>query len=217
MNAVEGSTGAAPSLLIYVPVSRFTDEKDRVEDLFEGFAVVGTAFGDQESERLQSLARQAMPDAATEIDSYFRKGTPSVKMLDALEQSAGYAALGTACGTESVVEIVSKLLCVDEYVKRVELVPGARDELQRLLQTELGFEAPVPQKSAQDDLLPALGRFVLVSELSACAGDALSGPLTSMPVAPDACRDRVAATPRCVRDTWILQIESSRNLVSGRW
>ncbi len=199
LSVAEGSTGAAPSLLIYVPMSRFTDEKERVQDLFEGFAVVGTAFGDQESERLQSLARQAMPDAASEIDGYFAKGMPAIRMLDALEQSTGYAALGTACGTESVVEIVSKLLCDDEFAERIELVPGARDELLRLLQTELGFEAPDGQM-AVDDLLPPLGRFVLVSELAACVGRSLSDSLTSIPVAPDVCGDRVSAVCERMRN-----------------
>ena len=45
------------SLLIYAPFRRGKTEEDRLQDAFEGFGVIGTAFGDKEGEGFQSLAR----------------------------------------------------------------------------------------------------------------------------------------------------------------
>ena len=44
----------------------------------------GAVFGDKESESLPSLARQAMPERAAEIDRLFAEGHPTLSMLDNL-------------------------------------------------------------------------------------------------------------------------------------
>ena len=55
---------AGRNLLIYNPRPRGSGVESKRRDLFEVFAVIGTAFGDTEDQRLESLARQAMPGMA---------------------------------------------------------------------------------------------------------------------------------------------------------
>jgi hypothetical protein len=62
LNDPDNATLKNQNLLIYCPRRRGRTDEQRCEDPFEGFAVFGAVFGDKESESLQSLARQAMPE-----------------------------------------------------------------------------------------------------------------------------------------------------------
>ncbi len=81
------------SLLIYCPWSRGRADEQRLQDPFEGFALVGGAFGDKEAETFQSLARQAMPERTSEIDRLFAEGRPTLALIEGLGEGARYPLL----------------------------------------------------------------------------------------------------------------------------
>src|SRR5437868_2121827 len=56
------------NLLLYVPAARGATAEEQARDPFEAFARCGAAFGDNEGERLDALARLALPEAAAEIE-----------------------------------------------------------------------------------------------------------------------------------------------------
>ena len=187
--------GEAGGLLIYVPQARGVEEAERVADIFECFAVAGTAFGDQESERLQSLARQAMPQAGEEIDRLFADGKPTLRTLDGLEKSSGYPLLKQALGTEAPIEIGAKILADEASASRLDAVEGSSGELTRLLQTEFGFESA--DGVSTSDLCARFARYSLVSELAAACGDAMPDSLQAQALAIGDRRD--ALSEACTR------------------
>jgi len=187
--------GGAPGLLIYAPQVRGVQETERVADMFECFAVAGTAFGDQESEQVQSLARQAMPEAADEIDRLFREGRPTLRMLDGLEKSGGYPLVKQALGTQTPADVGALLLADGSAAERIESVDGARGDLERLLQSEFGFESAGELEVSA--LVRSFARFALLSELSASLGGEMPDGLDqSLPVSGDRLE---AVTEACVR------------------
>ena len=168
-------------LLIYLPWARGQDERSRLEDPFESFAVAGTTFGVAESETLQALARQAMPAQAAEIDRLFREGCPTLDLLDDMARrtpGVAYPLLKQALRLEAPSEIVAAVLCRNEVRAALSAVQGTREELLRLAEAALGFTPPSVDASLEV-ILDSLGRFVLFSEfvfdLPADLPDALSG------------------------------------------
>jgi hypothetical protein len=107
------------SLLIYVPVPRHGALEDRVQDPFELFALVGSGFGDKDAERIQSLARQALPERIAEIDRLFVEGRPTVAMIEALGQGQRHPLLEEALGTDSILEATALLLCRNGMIAKV--------------------------------------------------------------------------------------------------
>ena len=75
------------NLLIYCPWPRGRTEEQRREDLFESFALIGTAYGDKEAEMFQSLARQALSGREREIDRLFAEARPTLSMIEGLGKS----------------------------------------------------------------------------------------------------------------------------------
>ena len=150
-------------LLVYVPTARGVEEAERVADIFECFAVAGTAFGDQESGQLQSLARQAMPQSRDQIDRLFAEGQPTLRTLDGLEKSSGHPLLKQALGTEVTVEVGSMVLAVDSTSDKIDAVDGARAELSRLLQAEFGFESS--DSASTPEICSRFACYALLTEL----------------------------------------------------
>jgi hypothetical protein len=198
---------ANANLLIYIPHARAPQEQ-RTQDPFEGFAAAGCVFGEAESERLQSLARAAMPELVEQIDGLFWTGRPTLELLDKLRLTSAYPLVEEALGTQSAVEACVALLGSDTAAARVDNVPGARAELLNLLHSELGFtpgkrdltgfarpgrQAGGNLSGLGKSLREQLATYVLLSEL---AFD-LSGPwpdsLADVPRAEFKHRDRVYA------------------------
>jgi hypothetical protein len=63
------------TLLIYCPWARGRSLEQRLQDPFEGFALLGAPFGDTEGQTFQSLARQAMPEHVSDRPSVSRRTT----------------------------------------------------------------------------------------------------------------------------------------------
>ena len=166
------------NLLIYVPYQRDGDDQQRCEDPFESFAVIGSAFGDKDGDRFQSLARMAMPSRAAEIDRLFAESRPTVAMIDGLVESIQYPLLVEALGTDSAVEVTAELLCRNDTVPKLNAVAGSSGEALRLLRSEMGFTVSTPAGNL-DSVIEALGRYVLFSEFVL----ELSGGRTSLPSA----------------------------------
>jgi len=188
--------GAAPqqakngNLLIYCPWPRGNTEEEKRRDPFECFALIGSAFGDKEAERFQALTRQAMPNRSTEIDRLFAEGRPTITLIDGLEKGAQYPLLQQAFETDSVVEITAELLCHDSAVKTLEDVPGATNELLRLLQAGLGF-APPPRGKGSESIVEHLGRYVLFSEFALDLRGSLPDQLSGVPRAEEEYRQAI--------------------------
>jgi hypothetical protein len=117
------------NLLIYCPRRRGRTDEQRCEDPFEVFAVFGAVFGDKESESLQSLARQAMPERAAEIDRLFAAGHPTLSMLDNLQAGQSFPLLQDCLGSGAPSDIAAQVLCVQGTMAKITVTPGVMDEL----------------------------------------------------------------------------------------
>jgi hypothetical protein len=181
------------NLLIYCPWPRGSAEEEKRRDPFESFALIGSAFGDKEAERFQSLARQAMPNRSREIDRLFAEGRPTIVLIDGLEKGAQYPLVEQAFRTDSVVEVTAQLLCHGDAAKAIDDVPGASNELLRLLQAGLGFTPPQRLK-AMDSILEHLGRYVLFSEFALDLRGSLPDQLTGVSRAGEDHRQAIYST-----------------------
>jgi hypothetical protein len=179
-------------LLIYCPRDRGKREEEKYEDPFEVFAVIGAAFGDDEGGKLQSLARQAMPDRCGEIDRLFDEGNPTLSMLDNLKVGQSFPLIKDCLGTDSPMDVVAKILCENDVVAKIERTPGVIDELQRLLNVEYGYSPP-PRKAKAEAKLAPLGAFVLLSEFVFDLQTSVPDRLSDLTVADFAHRDRIFA------------------------
>lgn len=151
------------NLLIYNPRPRGVDGRAKRSDLFEVFALIGTAFGDKEDQKLESLARQAMPEMASEITRLFAEGRPDVKLLDSLEDGRRYPLLNEVLGTETPTEIIALSLCDDIKAAAVDKTPGCNVELLRFYKSSTGFQPP-EQRGSWEAVRNAAGGYILYSE-----------------------------------------------------
>jgi hypothetical protein len=186
------------NLLVYVPYGRH-DSDSRQLDPFEVFAVAGTSFGDQESERLKPLAMKAMPEFTDQIERLFNEGSPTPEILDRLEQTPQYILVRQALGTTSSEEVAALLLGDKDSVERIKRVRGAVQEISRLLLEELGFRIPssVPFTAVPD----LLGRYVLFSEFCFDLTKDLPAALSNIPRASDLFRERIFSIANRLRTT----------------
>jgi hypothetical protein len=152
-----------PTVLIYVPWPRATAEREVEREPFEVYARIGAAFGADAAESLPSLARQALPAKAADIDKlYASNDAVTLSQIEALADRAGYPFLGKVFGTQDPVEIASCVLCDAERVRQGLAAAGVRDDLTRLLRDAFGFDAPVDLT----ELRGAFARWVLFSEFA---------------------------------------------------
>ncbi|MEM7473709.1 MAG: PglZ domain-containing protein [Planctomycetota bacterium] len=179
-------------LLVYCPRSRGKREEEKYEDPFEVFAVFGAAFGDDEGDKLQSLARQAMPDRSGEIDRLFDEGQPTLTMLDNLKVGQSFPLIKDCLGTDSPIDVVAKVLCEKDVVAKIEETPGVIDELLRMLHDEFGYSPP-PRKAKAEAKLAPLGAYVLLSEFVFDLQTSVPDGLSDLTVADPAHRDRIFA------------------------
>ncbi len=187
------------SLLIYVPRVRRVGE-ERILDPFEVFAAAGEAFGDEEAEQLKSLALQALPEFADQVERLFREGRPTLELLDGLENAPTYPLVNQALGTRSAVEAAVLLLGDSQAVARLQAVLGCETELRGLLQQELGGAWPA---SAKDWPLrrTGLARYILFSEFVFDLPIPLPPALANLPCAAELLRPRIYTIAERLRET----------------
>lgn len=162
MNESEKPSEAARCMLIYVPRHRGATEEGKMRDPFEVYALAGAAFGDAPAEKLESIAKQAMPERADEINRLFREGHPTIGLLDGLEKTQRYPVLDQVLKTESTSEVIALALCDEGRASAIDETPGCVDELIRLL-AAVGFK---PGKGGKKwaDMRRHAAAYVLFSE-----------------------------------------------------
>ncbi len=194
-------TKARANLLIYLPFARSEGEEARRDDPFEVFAVAGTTFGHQESEKLASLAHQALPsDLSDQIERLFREGKPALTMLDNLERGATYPLVKQILDSQSAVDVAMQLLSDPQCWPQVEQLPGCQPELLRLLATELGFNLPPDSQGAAEHRLH-LARYILFSEFVFDLPVQLPPALSNLSQADIDYRNRIYAIAERWRDS----------------
>ena len=139
MNEPENPSERDFCLLIYVPLRRGVTEEEKLRDPFEVYALAGAAFGDAEDQKIEFLARQAMPQMAEEITRLFREGKPDIALLDALEETRRWPLLNHIFRTETTSKIIAAALCDTARAEAVDTKPGCIEELLRLFEAAVGW------------------------------------------------------------------------------
>jgi hypothetical protein len=192
LNESAKSEESKRNLLIYYPRSRGKNEEEKMHDPFEVYALAGVAFGDTEDQKLESLARQAMPKKAEEITRFFQEGSPNIALLDSLDKTQRYPLLHQALRTESPTEIVALVLGEPSKAKSVEELPGCPEELMRLLEPTIGYQLRSRLK-AWKSICEDLASYVLFSEFVLDLPEAAPDSLSAVPRADESAMETVFA------------------------
>ena len=163
MNESEQPAERDRCLLIYIPRRRGATEDEKMRDPFEVYAMAGAAFGDTEDQKIESLARQTMPQKAEEVTRLFREGRPDVAFLDGLEKGQRWPLLNDIFRTETAPDVIALALCDTAKAKEVDDKPGCIDELLRLFESTVGFK-PATQPRKWKTLRLKAAEYVLFSE-----------------------------------------------------
>lgn len=163
MNESDNPTESGRCLLIYIPGRRGVIEDEKIRDPFEVYALAGDAFGDTEDQRIESLARQAMPQKADEITRLFREGRPDVALLDGLEKTQRWPLLNDIFRTETPAEVIALALCDTTKSKAVDHTPGCVEELLRLFESAVGFKRTTEDRK-WEAIRAKAAEYVLFSE-----------------------------------------------------
>jgi len=180
MNESENPAERDRCLLIYIPRPRGATEDEKMRDPFEVYAMAGTPFGDTEDQKIESLARQAMPQKAEEITRLFREGKPDIDLLDGLEKTQQWPVLLDVFRTETPADIVALALCDAVKAEEVDARPGCIEELLRLFESAVGFK-PVSESRKWKTLRPKAAEYVLFSEFVFDMPDGPPDAFTAVP------------------------------------
>jgi len=217
MNESENPAERDCCLLIYVPRRRGVNEEEKMRDPFEVYALAGAAFGDTEDQKIESLARQAMPDKADEITRLFREGRPDIALLDALEETQRWPLLNDVFGTETPAEIIAAALCDAAKAGAVDAKPGCIEELLRLLESSVGFK-PKAESRQWKTLRPKAAEYILFSEFVFDLSENVPGALSAVPRAGVEAKSVIyAACDRMRSDTGLREtyVELAQGIESG--
>ena len=217
MNESENPAERDRCLLIYVPRRRGAGEEEKMRDPFEVYAMAGAPFGDAEDQKIESLARQAMPDKADEITRLFREGKPNIALLDGLEKTQRWPLLNDVFRTETPAEIIAAALCDTTKAEAVDDKPGCIEELLRLLESAVGFK-PASGSRKWKALRPNAAEHILFSEFVFDLPEGVPDALNAVPRAGVEAKSVVYAA--CVRmrsDTGLREtyVELAQGIESG--
>ncbi|MGO9120749.1 MAG: PglZ domain-containing protein [Desulfomonilaceae bacterium] len=163
MNESENPAERDRCMLIYIPRHRGATEDEKMRDPFEVYAMAGSAFGDTEDQKIESLARQAIPRKAEEITRLFREGHPDIALLDGFEETQRWPLLKEVFRTETPAEVIALALADMDKARKVDERPGCVEELLRLFESAVGFK---PVSAAKwKTLRSKAAEFVFFSEL----------------------------------------------------
>jgi hypothetical protein len=180
MNESENPAERDRCLFIYIPRRRGVNEEEKMRDPFEIYAMAGTPFGDTEDQRIESLARQAMPEKADEITRLFREGKPDISLLDGLEKAQRWPLLNEVFRTETPADVIAIALCDADGVKDVDDKPGCIEELLRLFESTVGFK-PASESRKWKTLRPKAAEYILFSEFIFDLPDRAPDALSAVP------------------------------------
>lgn len=201
MNESENPSEAGRNMLIYIPRRRGAGEEERMRDPFEVYALAGAAFGDTEDQKIESLARQAMPQKAEEITRLFREGRPDLTLLDRLGKTQRWPILNEVFHTETPADVVALAVCDLTKAKTVDKTPGCIEELLRLLESAVGFK-PASEARKWKAVRAKAAEYVLFSEFAFDLPDGPPEALSAVPRARDDAKAVIcAACDRMRSDT----------------
>jgi hypothetical protein len=180
MNESENPVERDRCLLIYIPRRRGATEDEKMCDPFEVYAMAGAPFGDAEDQKIESLARQAMPDKADEITRLFREGKPDIALLDGLEETQRWPLLNDLFRTETPAEIIAAALCDTAKAEAVDDKPGCVNELLRLFDAAVGFK-PESGSRRWKTLRPRAAGYILFSEFVFDSPESAPDALSAVP------------------------------------
>lgn len=180
MNESENPAERDRCLLIYVPLRRGVTEEEKMKDPFELYAMAGAPFGDTEDQKIESLARQAMPGKADEITRLFREGKPDIALLDGLEKTQRWPLLNDVFRTETPAEIIAAALCNTAKATEAAAKPGCVDELLRLLDAAVGFK-PTGGGRDWNILRPKAAEYIFFSEFVFDLPESVPDALSAVP------------------------------------
>lgn len=216
MNESDDPAEAGRNLLIYIPYQRGVKEEEKMRDPFEVYAIAGAAFGDTEDQKMESLARQAMPEKAEEISRLFREGRPNIALLDGLEETQKWPLLKEVFRTETPADIIALAIGDSAKAAKVDDTPGCLEELLRLFEAAAGFK-PVSEERKWKALCPKAAEYVLFSEFVFDLKEGIPDALGAVPQAGADARTVVcAACDRMRSDTGLRDayVEFARKIES---
>ena len=216
MNESDDPAEAGRNLLIYVPYRRGVTEEEKMLDPFEVYAIAGAGFGDTEDQKMESLARQAMPEKAEDISRLFREGRPNIALLDGLEETQKWPLLKEVFRTETPADIIALALGDSVKSARVDDTPGCLAELLRLFEAAAGFK-PVSEECTWKALRPKAAAYVLFSEFVFDLQEGIPDALSAVPRAGADARTVIyAACDRMRSDTGLRDtyVEFAREIES---
>lgn len=217
MNESENPSERDRCLLIYIPRRRGTGEEEKMRDPFEVYAMAGAPFGDAEDQKIESLARQAMPGKADEITRLFREGKPDIALLDGLEKTQRWPLLNDVFRTETPAEIIASALCNTAKAGEVDDKPGCIEELLRLFESIVGFK-PASESRKWKTLRPKAAEYIFFSEFIFDLPDNAPDALSAVPrAAGDAESVVYAACDRMRADSGLREtyIELAQKIEGG--
>jgi len=217
MNESENPSERDRCLLIYIPHRRGAGEEEKMRDPFEVYAMAGAPFGDSEDQKIESLARQAMPGKADEITRLFREGKPDIALLDGLEKTQRWPLLNDVFRTETPAEIIAAALCNMAKADEAAAKPGCVDELLRLLDAAVGFKLTGGDRD-WNVLRPKVAEYILFSEFVFDLPESVPDALSAVPRAGVEAKSVVyAACDRMRSDTGLREtyVELAQGIESG--
>ena len=217
MNESENPSERDRCLLIYIPRRRGAGEEEKMRDPFEVYAMAGAPFGDAEDQKIESLARQAMPGKADEITRLFREGKPDIALLDGLEKTQRWPLLNDVFRTETPAEIIAAALCNTVKAKEAAAKPGCVDELLRLLAAAVGFKHTGGDRD-WNVLRPKAAEYIFFSEFVFDLPESVPDALSAVPRAGVEAKSVVyAACDRMRSDTGLREtyVELAQGIESG--
>lgn len=217
MNESENPAERDRCLLIYIPRRRGATEDEKMRDPFEVYAMAGAPFGDAEDQKIESLARQAMPDKADEITRLFREGKPDIALLDGLEKTQRWPLLNDVFRTETPAEIIAAALCDTTKAEAVDDKPGSIEELLRLFESAVGFK-PASGFRKWKALRPKAAEYIFFSEFVFDLPESVPDALSAVPRAGVEAKSVVyAACDRMRSDTGLREtyVELAQGIESG--
>jgi hypothetical protein len=183
MNESDNPAESGRCLLIYVPGSRGATEDEKMQDPFEVYALAGAAFGDTEDQKIESLARQAMPEKADEITRLFSEGRPDMTLLDGLGKAQSRPLIKQVFNTTNESDVIALALCDAAKAKAVDETPGCVEELLRLVASALGFK-PKTDDRTWKTIRKKTAEYILFSEFVFDLPDGAPESLSAVPRAP---------------------------------
>jgi hypothetical protein len=169
-------------LIIYLPVRKPLNDRDRQKNPYQIFAIGGGEFPSGDGETYQALCRQAAPDLAPQIDKLFGAEVPDFRTIDNLiAGGANWPKLKTLLNAESAAEIMIAVLSPSKRQKEAlsqnsAWLPEFKQFLSRVLDYTLKTKGAKLSTVSSE-----LWRFILFSEFVLDLPGGLPEPLKDVP------------------------------------